>query len=393
MRLLSEAVSMEQQLESFRQKLDDLAAPKLSGVFEALQAVRERIDSIFSLKDRLPDELRRSQEVVSSFKTRLVECMARAKVDAEKGKADIEAGKYEESLGEPEDVVVPPELGTEAQKACIEVQTNVRELFQSLGSLQRSFHLGTISEEEKRVPTEDISRSSRTQSCPSQNESPHDGNTAGEGLNMHFLPLLYLADLRPLFKDLPNTGTVYVLGVKGGFQSAEFASLMYDLGECAKKADRQIAGITLDHMYFPDPALPFKSLFQSVPSLRTLRLVSCPFTTSQLQSIVARLAEAGHPLERLDVENALMGESPAELVQTINMTGIRALRLANPRMKMGKFVETVRELISDQVEVVDFGVFKADPRTREMLREWQKSRRVTFVDDQTSQITRYTYKY
>jgi len=209
-----------------------------------------------------------------------------------------------------------------------------------------------------------------------------------EGLKLNFASFLNLSELKSYMHDLPENGDVYIVGIKNGIQATELAGLLWELGEMRYNIEK----LSLHHLYLSD-LLPFKYTFEHINSLKCLELLSCPFSTSQLENIVKKINESKHQLESLSIENALLGEDPAELIKEINQTNIRHLKITNPKMKVGKFIETLKNNLSDKIEIIDLGIFKSDPRTLELIKEWSKTKKIIYTDDQSTLVTRNTYKY
>eukprot|EP01022_Parablepharisma_sp_SALTPOND_P019042 TRINITY_DN31_c1_g1_i1.p1 TRINITY_DN31_c1_g1~~TRINITY_DN31_c1_g1_i1.p1 ORF type:complete len:534 (-),score=86.66 TRINITY_DN31_c1_g1_i1:385-1986(-) len=456
-KLFTQIVHMEKKLEGTSQKLDELNKPKYSETFNALKDIQRRIENIYAAKGNLPNEVNGCQKLVSELKNSLVAQLTAANGKVQEIKKLVEDKQYLEILKTPQIQMLDPtevykcflNLQTNAKqffqsletfnesftfyegmpikyaeeygRSIAPVEENLkesveREIMENNSEKKSSAtrmselideKLKGIMDKEQEVWTKRLNeleeklkkmqdaaeisehKGSYEEISPIVIEKSHKPVKAeASGLKLHFASYLNLGDIKALFRNLPEEGSVYILGVKNGIQSTELAGLLYELEELRDN----IEGVTLQYLYFSD-CLPFKYMFQNIPGLKSLELLSCPFTTAQLETIVQRVVENGHQLEKLSVENALLGESPEGLIKAINKTDIKELKLANPKMKIAKFVETLKQLLTDRVELLDLGVFKADPKTVEMLKEWQERRKVFYVDDQTTMITRNTYKY
>ncbi|MBM3302972.1 MAG: hypothetical protein FJY85_23875, partial [Deltaproteobacteria bacterium] len=162
------------------------------------------------------------------------------------------------------------------------------------------------------------------------------------GLQLHFASFLNLSNVKDIFESAPANCKAYIVGVKNSFGAVELASLIHELKGAVCSS---IETVTLDHMYFKDLS-PFTHLLQNAGNLRTLELCSCPFTSSQVQYILGKIAEHGRGIRRLAIENAMLGDQADALAQALNKTNIREVRIVNPKGNMAKYIATFKEAIA-----------------------------------------------
>lgn len=208
-------------------------------------------------------------------------------------------------------------------------------------------------------------------------------------IDLRFASFLNLDSTKEILQNVSSGGIVYIVGVKNGFGPQELSSLLYEL---RSDFSESIRSITVEHMYMKELQF-FDLLFKYFKKLKNLELKSCPFTTAQIKEMCEYACNYKHGLERLAVENALISDQPEELAAAINKTGIKQLKFANPKMKMKRFIEALKNNLSDAIQEVDFGYFKSDPEINAMLSEWKLKKKIDYFDDKTHKHMRATYKY
>eukprot|EP00829_Urostomides_striatus_P016647 TRINITY_DN5539_c0_g2_i1.p1 TRINITY_DN5539_c0_g2~~TRINITY_DN5539_c0_g2_i1.p1 ORF type:complete len:357 (-),score=106.57 TRINITY_DN5539_c0_g2_i1:10-1080(-) len=211
----------------------------------------------------------------------------------------------------------------------------------------------------------------------------------GDGLDIRFAAFLNIGSVAELLKEIGNQGTVYIVGIKSGFGASELAGLIHEIkGETSEK----IKTVTLDHMYFKD-LKPFELLLQHSPEIKSLQLLSCPFSSEQVREIFEKIAGLNHKIEKFSIENALISDQAEELALAINKTKIKKLKLTSPKMKLSRLVEIFKNTLSESIEDVDFGVIRPDKQTTELLSEWKKKKKIAYNNAESVEVMRKTYSY
>jgi len=195
-----------------------------------------------------------------------------------------------------------------------------------------------------------------------------------------FLNLKSVASMMNLPKNEINSlQKICVFGMKAGFGSNEIISFIHELNEDFRN---QLESVTLDHLYFKDLSA-FGYLFQQVPFLKSINLISCPFTGPNILTFLKSLVENAKCVRKLTIENPAIGnEWINKVIQGIAKTIITDLRLIIPKNSAAEYMKAIIENKCEQLKTVDFGQIKGDHKTVTAIKELSSYKKVIYKFDE-----------
>jgi len=383
MRLLSVVSLAEQSLDKASTKLNKLTTKEYKGIFKHLKVIQDKIEELFNVSEKLPNELKVNFEIAGKVKNELMNIMVDARTELKTNQSFLQEKEFEKINNEAKE---RSKLLIEVSSSCqslMEFEGKVGEFFDSLKVFIKSFNESQITaineftrkaKELKHNTNPDfvkapsvvktkLNRSASFRPLVTQNKN---------GISLCFGSFL---DVKKLASNIkPTEASISVFGLENELGSNEIISFFYELPEEVRK---QINAVTFDHIHFKDLST-FSHVLKRTPCLTALRLLSCLFTGSEILYVLEKIEENGIGVQELVIENSkLTQEQSKTFVAALERTNISNLRINGNADIMG-FVESLMARSNETLKQIDFGVIKKDNKIIKLLKELSKKKKIIY---------------